>query len=90
MKDKLQEIIDKIQDVKNNTGEGIMTFLCLVVLCVTCYFTKGIKEEQHETNRNLGVIINILERDTSAYLHESDEEEEDEEPKKKSNQKNKK
>lgn len=90
MKDKLQEIIDKIQEVKNNTGEGIMTFLCLVVLCVICFFAKEIKEEQHQTNKSLGVIINILERDSSMDAHESDEEEEDEEPKNKSNQKNKK
>lgn len=74
MKNKLDEIIERLDRIKSETGEGFLTLLCFLALCVMCSSQIDAVEEQKRTNTNLRTIINILNHDSIMDSHEDDSE----------------
>lgn len=54
MKEKLNEILDSLENIGNKTGEGMLTFLLLISMCVTCNYTREINNKLERTNKYLG------------------------------------
>lgn len=73
MKNRLDEIIKKLDSIKSETGEGFLTLLCFIAICVMCNFQMEGVEEQKRTNTNLRTIINILNHDSIPDLNHSEE-----------------
>lgn len=59
MQQKLDKIIESLEEIKTSNGYLILIFFCCISSCTTCYYTKQIAEEQHKTNIYLKRDYNV-------------------------------